>query len=64
MERYRERLIRDRFDREMLLRYLSALGIRADAPDFWKHGVLLQHQVKFSPRTSTLDEVRRQYGIE
>jgi hypothetical protein len=61
--RYTSRLIRDRFDREMLLRYLGALGVRADDPDFWVGGVLLQHRVKFSPRTSTLEEVRRQYGI-
>jgi hypothetical protein len=63
-ERYAARLIRDRFDRQMLLRYLSALGIRADDPSFWKGGVLLQHLVKFSPRTTTLEDIRSEYGIE
>jgi hypothetical protein len=62
-ERYSAKRIRDRFDREMLLRYLGTLGIRADDPTFWTGGVLLQHRVKFSPRTSTLEEVRRQYRI-
>jgi hypothetical protein len=63
-DRYSARLIRDRLDRDMLLRYLGALGIRADDPDFWMGGVLLQHRVTFSPRTSTLEELRRQFGIE
>src|SRR5688572_3363288 len=31
---YTQRLIRDRFTREMLLRYLMAMGIRADDPTF------------------------------
>ena len=63
-ERYGAKRIRDRFDQEMLLRYHGALRIHADDPAFWVGGSLLQHRVTFKPRTSTLDEVRRVYGIE
>jgi hypothetical protein len=63
LERYKAKRIRDRFDREMLLRYLDALGIHADAPDFWVGGALLQHRVTFTSRTTPLDDIRRQYGI-
>ncbi len=61
--RYAARRIRDRFDRVMLLGYLDALGIQPDEPEFWTGGVLLQHQVAYASRTSTLAEVRRDYGI-
>ncbi|HTQ45657.1 MAG TPA: hypothetical protein VMI75_23025 [Polyangiaceae bacterium] len=62
-ERYGARRIRERLDREMLLRYLAALGIRVDDPTFWRQGVLLQQRVTYESRTSTLDELRRAYGI-
>jgi hypothetical protein len=62
-ERYAARRMRDRFDREMLLRYLASLGIRADEPTFWREGVLLQQRVAYASRTSSLDEVRRSYGF-
>jgi hypothetical protein len=63
-ERYTARRIRERFDREMLLRYLGALGIHADDPPLLVGGSRRKHRVRFTPRTSTLDEVRRAYGIE
>jgi hypothetical protein len=44
-ERYGAKRIRDRLDREMLVRYLATLGINADDPTFWVGGVLLQHGV-------------------
>ena len=62
-ERYAAKSVRDRFDREMLLAYLGAVGIMADDPAFWIGGTLLQNRVTFQPRTSTLEEVRRSYGI-
>jgi hypothetical protein len=62
-ERYATKRVRDRFDREMLLAYLGALGITADDPAFWIGGSLLQNRVTFQPRTSTLEEVQRSYGI-
>jgi hypothetical protein len=63
-ERYGAKRIRDRFDREMLLRYLAALRITPDDPKFWVGGALLQHQVSFTPRTTALADVRREYGID
>jgi hypothetical protein len=39
-ERYRRRLIRDRFTREMLLRYLEALGITPEDPDWYTDAAL------------------------
>jgi hypothetical protein len=41
VERYSARKIRDRFDRALLIEYLGALGIRADDPDFFTSGTLL-----------------------
>jgi len=63
-DRYGAKSVRDRLDRAMLLRYLAALGINADAPNFWVGGVLLQHRVRFTPRTSALPDVRREYRID
>jgi hypothetical protein len=41
---YEKRLVRDRFDRAMLLRYLAALGVDADDPDFYGDAVLVQQR--------------------
>ena len=62
-ERYQRRLKRERFDREMLLRYLAALGIRADEPDFYGDGVLVRNRARWRSRTTPLAEVQREYGI-
>jgi hypothetical protein len=59
---YRSRLKRDRLTREMLLRYLAALGIVADEPDFYGGGVLYEEAASWNRRTRTLDEARREYG--
>jgi hypothetical protein len=63
-ERYSAKRTRDRFDRAILVRYLAALGIDVDDPAFWVGGVLLQHEVTFTPRTSALTDVQREYGID
>ena len=47
----------------MLVRYLAALGVEVDAPGFWIGGVLIQEHVDYASRTSTLDEIRREFGF-
>jgi hypothetical protein len=42
VERYDARRIRDRFDRSLLIEYLSAVGIHADDPAFYRDGFLVQ----------------------
>lgn len=59
---YSSRLVRDRLTREMLVRYLSALGIDADNPAFYGDGVLVESRARWRSRTLTLDEARRDYS--
>lgn len=59
LEAYSRRRIRDRFTREMLLMYLSALGIQADDPNFYTVGVLATDTGSWSPGwTGTLEDAR------
>jgi hypothetical protein len=64
--RYGERRIRDRFTREMLLRYLAALGIDADEPGFYGDGVRFQERALWHwyrrPRRLSIEEARRDYA--
>jgi hypothetical protein len=60
---YRSRLIRDRLTRERLLRYLDALGIRADDPDWYTAGVLAHATGWRKPGwTGTLEQARAERG--
>lgn len=63
-ERHAAPRVRDRFNRDLLVRYLEAMGIRADDPAFWIGATLLQHRVTFVPRSSALADLRREYGID
>jgi hypothetical protein len=59
LERYEARLVRDRFDRTLLLDYLAALDIRADDPDWYRSGVLVSEGGRWKPSwTATLEEAR------
>lgn len=59
VERYRARLVRDRFDRALLLEYLAALDIRADDPDWYRDGILVTEGGSWKPSwTATLEEAR------
>jgi hypothetical protein len=58
-----ERRIRDRLDRDLLLRYLAALGIEADRPDAYGEGILIETIADWSPRTSPIRATQRDYGI-
>jgi len=59
VERYRARRIRDRFDRELLVRYLGALGIRADDPGFFTAGCLIEEEGGTEHQwTATLEQAR------
>jgi hypothetical protein len=60
-ERYSARLKRHRFDREMLLRYLAALGIPVD-DDAYGVATLLQHVVDWPTGEQTLAEARAAFG--
>lgn len=59
LERYKARLVRDRFDRALLLEYLSALDIHADDPGWYRSGVLVTEGGSWKPSwTATLEEAR------
>jgi hypothetical protein len=64
-DRYRARLVRDRFSRELLLLYLDRLGIQADEPSFYGAGVLFQERAAWHryrpPRRLEIAEARRDY---
>ncbi len=60
-ERYDARRIRGRFPRELLVRYLDALGIRVDEHDFYLDGVLFQETVDYETRELTLEQARLEY---
>jgi hypothetical protein len=60
LDRYEARRIRDRFDRPLLLRYLTALGIPADFDSSYGDGVLIQQHVTWPRRSVSLDEARRE----
>lgn len=57
-DRYAARRIRDRFDRSLLLEYLSALGIPADSDGSYGPATLLQQKVDFPRREMSLQEAR------
>jgi hypothetical protein len=62
-EAYKERRIRDRFTRPMLIRYLRAIGIDADDPAiFGREGTLYESQADYTPRSMDLDAAREQYA--
>lgn len=65
-ENYRTRLVRERFTRELLLRYLERLGIHADDASFYREGVRFQERALWHwyrpPRRLGIAEVRRDYA--
>ncbi|HET9989480.1 MAG TPA: hypothetical protein VFQ65_13205 [Kofleriaceae bacterium] len=61
-ERYEARKIKDRFDRALLVTYLSALGIRVDDLAFYGEGCALRRSVEFVPRRETVAQVRARFG--
>ena len=61
-ERYSARKIRDRFDRELLLECLSAVGIRADDPSFYGRGVGVYQNVSYSRVQRSAAQVREELG--
>lgn len=61
-ERYFARRIKDRFDRDLLLTYLQALGIPADNDDAYGPATLLQRRFAGRGRVQTLDEARADYA--
>lgn len=55
-------MIRKRFDRELLLEYLAAVGISADDEDFYGCGVLVAQVVSYKRVQRTADQVRQELG--
>ena len=66
VEQYRERLVKNRFNREMLGRYLRALGIDSQDINFFRNNeTLLLHRTDSPPRQLeyfTLEQARARYG--
>ena len=62
VDRCSERMIRKRFDRELLLEYLAAVGISADDEDFYGCGVLVAQVVSYKRVQRTADQVRQELG--
>jgi hypothetical protein len=52
-----------RLDRDLLLHYLSVLGIEADDPAAYGEGMLVRTRGPWRARTSTIEETQREYGI-
>jgi hypothetical protein len=61
--RYAAGRIRNRFDRELPVRYLDALGIPADDDDAYGAGRIVQQVVNWQRRTQTLHEARADLRI-
>lgn len=61
-DRYAARLTQDRFDRELLLRYVASLGIPVDDECY---GLATLYQIKRRARTRevTLEQERRLFGL-
>jgi hypothetical protein len=59
--RCRARRVRDRFDRELLLRHFQRLGLAPGDPAFYGEGVLVETHSWFEPRTTPIadDDQRR-----
>ncbi len=55
-------VIRQRFDRSLLLEYLLAVGIRADDEDFYGPGALVVQIVDYHRRQLTAQQVREDLG--
>lgn len=63
VERYGARRKRDMFDRDLLLRYLDALGIPAHDDSAYGPGVVVQQHVAWPRRTTSLEEERSALGL-
>ena len=61
--RYARRRIRARFDRDLLLAYLSALGVDLTDDARWGYGVIVQQEVSYPRRTVTLEQARADLGL-
>jgi hypothetical protein len=62
-ERYTARLIRERLDRELLVEYLGALGIRVDDPGFYGTTVAVRRIFTFPrQRRETAAQTRASFG--
>ena len=59
VDRYSERITRKRFDRDLLLEYLAAVGISADDEDFYGRGVLVAQVVSYKRVQLTAEQVRQ-----
>jgi len=62
-ERYGAPRVRDRLTRELLIRYLGALGIEPDRETWWSDALVIEQSTGQRGRESTVEETRHEYGI-
>jgi hypothetical protein len=60
VERYGARRIRDRFDRQLLIQYLSSMGIYADDSAFFTTAILFENADRVPHWTATLEQAREE----
>ena len=61
-DRYSERLVKNRFDRALLLEYLRAVGIDADNEGFYGPGLLVTKIVDYKRRQLSAQQIRDDLG--
>lgn len=62
LDRYARRRVRDRLDRELLIEYLAALGIRVDDPEFFGEATVVVQQAPWKTRKESVAQFRRDSG--
>jgi hypothetical protein len=63
VSRYSVRRVRDRFDRDLLVSYLAALGIRVDDPAWFGAGVRIRRHVSWPTNPETREDAAARLGI-
>jgi len=63
VDRYQARRIRDRFDRELLVRYLAALNVHVDIHDFFLSGQSIRQIVAWPTVRESVAEARQRLQI-
>ena len=62
-QRYQERRISARFDRELLVSYLAQLGIRVDDPTWFGNGTRLRRRVSWPTNPESRQQAAHRLGI-
>lgn len=62
LDRYARRRVRDRLDRDLLIQYLAALGIKVDDPEFFGEATVVVQQAPWKTRKESVAQFRRDSG--